>query len=203
MPRLSEARRQDRHDLLLDAATAQFAEKGYEATSISGIARAAGVSDGLLYRYFADKRALLSAVLERLFERIIQRTTNAVHGVDGFENRLKQFVLSQLSIFQEEPDLCRLYIRELRNSGSFRGSPLFHMTKRYTDLLVHIVEEGVAAGEVKPDTDPRLLRDVIFGGIEHVALHLLVGGIPLEIPETSRRLARMFAHGVSIPQAER
>lgn len=197
MPRLSEARRQDRHDLLLDAATAQFAEKGYDATSISGIARTAGVSDGLIYRYFADKRALLSAVLERLFERIIQRTTDAVHAVDGFENRLKQFISSQLSIFQEEPDLCRLYIRELRNSGNFCDSPLFHMTQRYTDLLIHVVEEGVAAGEVKPDTDPQMLRDVIFGGIEHIALHLLVGGRPLEIPETSRRLARMFVHGVA------
>jgi len=197
MPRLSEARRQDRYDLLLDAATAQFAEKGYDATSISGIARAAGVSDGLIYRYFTDKRALLSAVLERLFERIIARTTAAVHSVDGFENRLKQFIASQLSIFQEEPDLCRLYIRELRNTGSFRGSPLFHMTKRYTDLLVHVVEEAVEAGEVKPDTDPRMLRDVMFGGIEHIALHLLVGGQPLEIPETSRRLAQMFVSGVA------
>ncbi|WP_380874785.1 hypothetical protein ACFB49_01320 [Sphingomonas sp. DBB INV C78] len=196
MPRLSEARRQDRYDMLLDAATTQFGEKGYDATSISGIARAAGVSDGLIYRYFTDKRALLSAVLERLFERIIERTTTAVHRVAGFDNRLEQFITSQLSIFQEEPDLCRLYIRELRNSGNFRGSPLFHMTKRYTDLLVHIVEEGVQAGEVAEDTDPRMLRDVLFGGIEHIALHLLVGGQPLEVPETSKRLAHMFVAGV-------
>lgn len=182
--------------MLLDAATTQFGEKGYDATSISGIARAAGVSDGLIYRYFTDKRALLSAVLERLFERIIERTTTAVHRVAGFDNRLEQFITSQLSIFQEEPDLCRLYIRELRNSGNFRGSPLFHMTKRYTDLLVHIVEEGVQAGEVAEDTDPRMLRDVLFGGIEHIALHLLVGGQPLEVPETSKRLAHMFVAGV-------
>ncbi|AGH48474.1 MULTISPECIES: TetR/AcrR family transcriptional regulator [Sphingomonadales] len=196
MPRLSEARRQDRHDLLLDAATIQFAEKGYDATSISGIARAAGVSDGLIYRYFDDKRALLSAVLERLFERIIERTVSAVHAVTGIERRLEQFIASQLSIFQEEPDLCRLYIRELRNSGNFRGSPLFHMTKRYTDLLVHVVEEAVASGEVEADTDPRMLRDVIFGGIEHIALHLLVGGQPLEVPQTSKRLAHMFVRGI-------
>jgi len=196
MPRLSEARRQDRYDMLLDAATAQFGEKGFDATSISGIARAAGVSDGLIYRYFTDKRALLSAVLERLFERIIDRTTNAVHRVEGFGTRLEQFIASQLSIFQEEPDLCRLYIRELRNSGNFRGSPLFHMTKRYTDLLVHIVEEGVASGEVQADTDPRMLRDVLFGGIEHIALHLLVGGQPLEVPQTSKRLAHMFVAGI-------
>ncbi|ARS25949.1 TetR/AcrR family transcriptional regulator [Sphingomonas sp. KC8] len=198
MPKLSDARRQDRYDLLLDAATVQFAEKGYDATSISGIARAAGVSDGLIYRYFTDKRALLSAVLERLFEKIIERTVAAVQNVAGIEKQLEQFIASQLSIFQEEPDLCRLYIRELRNSGNFRGSPLFHMTKRYTDLLVKVVEEGVASGEVLPDTDPKMLRDVMFGGIEHIALHLLVGGQPLEVPDTAKRLAHMFVGGIGV-----
>lgn len=198
MPKLSDARRQDRYDLLLDAATVQFAEKGYDATSISGIARAAGVSDGLIYRYFTDKRALLSAVLERLFEKIIERTVAAVQNVAGIEKQLEQFIASQLSIFQEEPDLCRLYIRELRNSGNFRGSPLFHMTKRYTDLLVKVVEDGVASGEVLPDTDPKMLRDVMFGGIEHIALHLLVGGQPLEVPETAKRLAHMFVGGIGV-----
>ncbi|SNS38798.1 transcriptional regulator, TetR family [Sphingomonas laterariae] len=182
--------------MLLDAATAQFAEKGYDATSISGIARAAGVSDGLIYRYFTDKRALLSAVLERLFEHIIDRTARAVHGVEGIERRLEQFIASQLTVFKEEPDLCRLYIREVRNLSTFRGSPLFHMTKRYTDLLVEVVEDAVKSGEVEPGTDPRMLRDVMFGGIEHIALHLLVGGQPLEIPETSRRLAHMFVAGI-------
>ena len=201
MPKLSDARRQDRYDLLLDAATVQFAEKGYDATSISGIARAAGVSDGLIYRYFTDKRALLSAVLERLFEKIIERTLIAVESVEGVEKQLEQFIASQLSIFQEEPDLCRLYIRELRNSTSFRGSPLFDMTKQYTDLMVKVVEDGVKSGEVLPDTDPRLLRDVMFGGIEHIALHLLVGGQPLEVPETSKRLAQMFVGGIAVRPA--
>ena len=53
---------------MLAAARRSFADHGFDAASIAGIARGAGVSDGLLYRYFADKRALLLAVLARFFE---------------------------------------------------------------------------------------------------------------------------------------
>ncbi|MFN4186266.1 MAG: amidohydrolase family protein, partial [Hyphomonas sp.] len=62
-------RMQDRRDSILAAARQAFARSGFEGTSIADIARAAGVSDGLVYRYFANKRDLLNAVLTAFYER--------------------------------------------------------------------------------------------------------------------------------------
>jgi tripartite-type tricarboxylate transporter receptor subunit TctC len=78
MPRLSQASRRDREERLLAAARHCFGALGYDATSIAGIARMAGVSDGLMYRYFDDKRALLVAVLAQFFEELIDRARSAV-----------------------------------------------------------------------------------------------------------------------------
>lgn len=197
MPRLSEARRQDRYDMLLAAARQAFAEAGFDGTSIGGIARMAGVSDGLLYRYFADKRAVLAAVLERFFEELIVRVEQAVATEQGFEARLRALVTTHLTVIAEEAELCRLFLHEQREAATYLGSPIHGLTRRYTGLLRTIAEEGVATGEVAPDTDLRMLRDLVFGGMEHLSWHSLNGGTRLAARPTAARLARMIVAGVA------
>src|SRR5437763_9530179 len=50
---------------ILDAARKLFLDLGFDAASMGEIARAAGVSKGTLYVYFADKYALFEAIVER------------------------------------------------------------------------------------------------------------------------------------------
>ena len=72
MPAISPERMRDRYETILAAASRAFAEKGYETTSITEIARAAEVSDGLIYKYFSNKRDLLEHVLRKFYERLIE-----------------------------------------------------------------------------------------------------------------------------------
>src|SRR5215216_2874413 len=53
---------------ILEAALGLFAEKGYEATTMRGVAREAGASLGLAYRYFASKEEFALALYMRLAE---------------------------------------------------------------------------------------------------------------------------------------
>lgn len=66
MPRTEEQFeeiRQNRKAEIMETALELFAEQGYHNTSISKIAKAAGVSKGLIYNYFESKEALLDAIL--------------------------------------------------------------------------------------------------------------------------------------------
>lgn len=58
------AERQRSMDAIKQAALELFAEKGYQNTSISDIAKGAGISKGLMYNYFESKEELLRAILE-------------------------------------------------------------------------------------------------------------------------------------------
>lgn len=78
MPLISPERMQDRYDTILDAAKRAFAEKGFEGASIADIARIADISDGLVYRYFRNKRDLLYGVLKKFYERILVDLENQV-----------------------------------------------------------------------------------------------------------------------------
>jgi AcrR family transcriptional regulator len=56
----------DTKELLLQAALALFADKGFEGTSVRDIARSVGLSESVLYAHFSSKRAIFDAVFERL-----------------------------------------------------------------------------------------------------------------------------------------
>jgi TetR/AcrR family fatty acid metabolism transcriptional regulator len=89
MPAISPQRMQDRYDAILDAAKTGFADKGFEDTSIADIARIARISDGLVYRYFRNKRELLYEVLRKFYERILLDLETQVFRQDGFVARLE------------------------------------------------------------------------------------------------------------------
>ena len=62
---------------IVSAAAALFAELGYEATTMAGVAERADSSVGNVYRYFANKEELFAAVLPADFARDLQRRTRA------------------------------------------------------------------------------------------------------------------------------
>jgi AcrR family transcriptional regulator len=64
----------ERRAQLLELAQAAFAERSYDDVSIDEIARAAGVSKGLLYHYFPTKRDLYMAGLRAAAQLLIDRT---------------------------------------------------------------------------------------------------------------------------------
>ncbi len=59
----------EKQENILNAALELFAEEGYAATSTSKVARAAGVSEGLIFRHFKNKEGLLGAIFEQIAER--------------------------------------------------------------------------------------------------------------------------------------
>lgn len=59
------ARADAQRQRILDAAQRCFVAHGFHAASVSGIAAEAGISQGLMYRYFENKRAMILALIER------------------------------------------------------------------------------------------------------------------------------------------
>src|SRR5262245_16027812 len=57
-----------RRDHILDAATRVFAARGFNVATVRDVAREAGVADGTIYNYFANKDALLFGIFDRLNE---------------------------------------------------------------------------------------------------------------------------------------
>jgi TetR/AcrR family fatty acid metabolism transcriptional regulator len=196
MPAISPQRMQDRYDAILDAAKGAFADKGFEGTSIADIARTAGISDGLVYRYFRNKRELLYEVLRKFYERILLDLETQVFKHDPFSARLETLIRRHLEVFVSDTDLCRLFISEVRTASDYEGSSIQELNRLYTSVLIRIVKNAVKTEEVRSDVNPKLLRDVIFGAIEHLAWRHVNGKGQLRVTQTARDLTIMLTSGI-------
>jgi AcrR family transcriptional regulator len=196
MPRISVQKQQDRYDTILHAARLVLAEKGYEAASIGDIAAAANVSDGLIYRYFDGKRNLLMAVLGEFYRRVIQELDEAVNREQGFRPRLRALVNKHTEVFAADAELCRLFLTQIRVASDYRGSQIYQLNRRYTAILLRLVETGIAEGQLRHGVDPRVLRDMLFGGIEHLAWRHISGGNTGNLARGGDQIANVLLDGI-------
>ena len=152
---------------IMTAARAVFTEKGYNDALISDIAERAGVVDGSIYRFFTNKRDLLVRVVEHWYEGMLADDDEQFASVRGTWNRIRFIVHHHLGTIRREPALCRLVFQELRPDPLYRQTRLFKLNQAYTHRLIEVVKEAVAKGEFRPDASPALVRDMIYGCIEH------------------------------------
>jgi AcrR family transcriptional regulator len=69
-PQQFKEMREEKMILIMDAALEHFANEGYFRTTISHIARHAGISKGLMYNYFESKEALLKSIVHKSVNEI-------------------------------------------------------------------------------------------------------------------------------------
>ncbi len=152
---------------IMVTAKAIFCEKGYTETVISEIARRLGIVEGTIYRYFPTKRDLLIEVAEDWYEQILADYDQQLKGVRGTWNRLRFMVWRHLTVIHDDPAMCRLVMGELRAGTEYRKTSVFELNRAYTQRTLAIIDEGVASGEFRPNVPRPLIRDMIYGGIEH------------------------------------
>ncbi|MEU0780728.1 TetR family transcriptional regulator [Streptomyces sp. NPDC006173] len=79
-------------DRILDAAREEFSERGYEKTSVRGIAKAAGVDSALVHHYFGTKEQVFEAAVEGAMAPALGAPDTIVEGpLDGVGERLTRF----------------------------------------------------------------------------------------------------------------
>jgi AcrR family transcriptional regulator len=166
---------------ILAAAAREFGDKGYEGAVVSSIAEAAGLSEASIFKFFDSKRALVSAVMETWYSRLIADIERSLAGIAEPSAQLRFLIHRHLLAVKDDPGLCRLVFRELRAGEAYHGSELHALNRRYTAFVVNAVREGQERGVFRADIAPALARDMIFGGLEHHVWDFLGGRRALDI----------------------
>jgi TetR/AcrR family transcriptional regulator, regulator of cefoperazone and chloramphenicol sensitivity len=143
---------------LRDAAMELFAAHGVTATSLRAVARAAGVSPGLVIHHFGSKDGLVRAVDQALVTRINLALSEVPIEGSGAELIARRAeVLAAL--LRSHPAMCD-YIARALSERTAAGADLFHRMFVYGTRD----ERLIAAGALRGDTDPfwRAMHQVIL-----------------------------------------
>lgn len=184
---------------ILAAARAVFSARRFEDASVSEIASRAGCVEGTLYTYFRNKRDLLDSVLAEFYDRLIADIEPRFDAIHGTRDRLGFLVARHLQIAIDDPGVGRLIAREARGQSIYFGSKLHALNRRYSRFLLRTLSDGIARGELRPDLDLMLARDMLFGGLEHVVWSRADRQRNLDIVGTAEAIVRMLLEGWRVP----
>ncbi|MBP7063864.1 TetR/AcrR family transcriptional regulator [Ferrovibrio sp.] len=197
--RASRLPREKREADILAAARAVFRLRGYENASISEIAERAGVVEGSIYRYFESKRALLVRVIEDWYSGMIEEDSHLLPSVSGIRNRLRYIVWHHLKALHDEPGLSSLVFLEFRPDPNYRKTTIYALNRRYTARATAVIRDAVAAGEFRNDVSPGLVRDLIYGCVEHHTWAFLRGEGDFDIEAVADSITDVVYRGLAAP----
>jgi AcrR family transcriptional regulator len=197
--RHSRLPREQRMRAIMQVATQVFRDKGYSEALTAQIAARAGVVEGTIYRYFPGKRELLIRVVEQWYEGILADYDQQLAALQGTRARLRFLIWRHLSVIHREPGMCRLIFQQLRAWPEYRRTTVFELTREYTRRTLEILQQGIDAGEFRADVPLRIVRDLIYGGVEHHTWVYLRGEGDFSPDAAADAMTDMVYRGLALP----
>lgn len=181
---------------VLVAAQAVFAASGYERATTAEIAQAAGVSEATVFAYFGSKRQLCLEVVRRWYDRISAELEREVPALPGLRARLQFVVRRHLQhLMGDGTGLCALILGEGRTFDQAFSDAIADFKRRYTAPLMQALHEAQQAGELRGEVPLRLMRDMVYGAMEHVLWGYVASGRKPSLEQTAQQLTDVFMDG--------
>ena len=138
-----EVRRQE----ILDTALKLFGEKGYEKTSITDIAKAIGVAQGLCYRYFPSKEALFDSAIEQYADVLVEQMGSFQ---TGEHQTLRQFIEAMPSA-KEEQDTKYYPVFHGAENKKFHDQLTLKVCEKLIPIVEKLLRQAQQKGEIQFD----------------------------------------------------
>jgi AcrR family transcriptional regulator len=189
---------------LIGAATKLFSQRGFGEVGVREVAGAAGVTPAMVSYYFGDKQGLYAAMLESVFERLIDRVAALARREAGAEgDPLSAFVRMHIATLAEEPWVPQLILREvLGGEGPLRERFIEDFARQMIATVLGLLGEGIAERRLRADLDPKLTVLSLMGLCVFPYLSHPVSGpvLGVELDESFRdrlieHTVKLIAHG--------
>lgn len=147
-----ERAKADRQAALLREAARLFAERGFSGASLEEVGGAVGVSGPAVYRHFANKQALLAAILVGVSERLLAGGTEVVAAYDDPTAQLVGLVRFHVDFALTDADVIRVQDRDLTSLGDDDRHRVRRLQREYVEVWIGVLARlhpGRLAGELR------------------------------------------------------
>ena len=170
--------REERRELLVDAAAQVFEGRDPGSVTFEEIADAAGVSRALVYNYFGDRHGLIEAVARRSSEQLSKRVTAALAATRGLREALLAAIRVSLEFALEDPTAYRYAV------GS--SAPL--LPRLFDEQLLDM------ARLFGDDEDSLLIARGVLSSLQAMVLHCVERG-PHDLDRATEVIGAFLAGG--------
>jgi len=164
-----------KRNAILQAAREIISRKGLENTSISEIAGRAGVTDSIIYHYFKNKEDLLFSILGEGMKEVLKALGDQLPGIIDPVSQLSKMVWFHLNYNDQHPEFVCLILFECYSNKNFYKHPSYESMRKYSGIILSILENGIQKNVFRKDLNTRILRDMILGVLNWETLSCLMG----------------------------
>ncbi|MDX1648774.1 MAG: helix-turn-helix domain-containing protein [Myxococcota bacterium] len=162
---------------LLEAAGELFRRRGYDGTSVVDVAARAGVGVGTVYHHFADKRAMLLALIDDWADRVEARRRSELDLErflgDDPRGAIRRWLRRAYEREHKEPSLYVVVLGLADRDEEVRRR--YHRLEQGAIARLHeLVAFGQRRGVMRPDLDAEAVAFLVHHAIDMAATQLLV-----------------------------
>ena len=168
----------ERKQAIVDAVRDVFAEKGFDGTTTRELAKAAGVSEALLYKHFPSKESLYAAMLDACAKGPAFARFNRILALEPSTSTLVLMVYFTIShyVLQRSSDphkaaLNCLLVRSLLDDGALVRLTHKKFASAWVAKFEDCLREAVKTGEVR---ETPMRRDLRVWFVHHIAFSLML-----------------------------
>ncbi|MBF0234893.1 MAG: TetR/AcrR family transcriptional regulator [Desulfamplus sp.] len=180
---------------IMNALSELMREKDFHSITTAEIAATAGVTEGLIYKYFKDKRDLLYQVLNGHFQTFHDHIVSKIQAHKSSIEKLWVIIRTSMKSYAANRVFAKILLLEVRNSPNYFESDAYDMVKIYSRTILDIINQGMEAGEIRQDISPHALRQIILGSIEHACLGEVIFGKELDTDQVSEDICNIIFTG--------
>jgi AcrR family transcriptional regulator len=140
---------QDKRDRILLATCKVISEKGYQASTIEMIAERAGVSKGLVYRYYSSKETLTKELINSMFDRLAEKINDSMlQDLDVLEI-IEIHIQSYLEFMEKNKEFFNMVLNARNIMGPDARAQYYSRVLEQTPVMKHKIIEAAQEGKIK------------------------------------------------------
>jgi len=170
--------------------------KNFDSITTSEIAKTAGVTEALIYKYFKDKRDLLHEVLREYLEYYVFQMKKKTKEIIDWKERLHTLLKLHFQLYSHNRVLPKILILEVRSSPRFYESAPYKAVIEYSRYVQEIIEEGIRCNEIRHDIPSKTIRQFILGSFEHFILPRIIFNLKIDEQPLADNLCKLIFEGI-------
>jgi AcrR family transcriptional regulator len=171
--KVSKEKKQEHYERFIDAFVGEVREKGYAAVTLRDVARAAGLSDGAIYKYFASKEKILLAYYAAKMDRLRLEGESLLEKPYTLVERMQALLEFQIGQYEEEKDFLEKTFHPTFVAASLMWAEVAGLRKAYLGTVRAFLESAQEEGEIPEIAFPGIVDEMLWCHYVGVMLYWL------------------------------
>ncbi|WP_413305031.1 TetR/AcrR family transcriptional regulator [Bacillus sp. 1P10SD] len=160
----------EKQNRIINAAIQEFAQKGYSNASTNEIVKEAGISKGLLFHYFQNKKQLFLFLFDSCVELITDDFYKKIDLTEtDFFQRIRQSVLIKMELLAQYPDLFKFVEKAYMEDAADIQAEMQKKVRELNHINIGKIYEGIDVSKFRDDIDIQKIFKIITWTFEKLS----------------------------------